>query len=196
MSITESIICIINAQLKDKLGVTDADYFGLAEYMLQKQDDQTTYKVPGIFADNGELQYVGFDDVRALRLYHRISAPIGYTVAPNTGRGSSYGDDVRTDTISLIVMANRDLLKINPDRLEYSVAAALPQKLSGAELTGLDATGVKLTKLQSNIDSYTIFNQEFGMQKEALRNLIIIEVKYKLDITLRCTRPCIKLSNN
>ena len=181
----ESIVCMINETLASKLNVAHAKYFGLAEYMQSVLESDVTQKVPGIISNTGELECCGFDDVDALKCYHRIAQPITYALDSSQKRGDSRGDDVRTVFVSLIIMGDRTRLKCKPDYLESAFSTSMPQSLSKIQGESLGIFNCKITKVSSNLDTYQVFQSEYGIIDPDSHRLMFIELKYKIEYTQR-----------
>lgn len=187
----KQVVCFINDKLKCGLGLNDADFFGLSEYMLQTFESKDV-RVPGVVDENGDLSYVGFDDVNQFRCYHRISAPIVYGLDPKGAAGSSRGHIVRTTQLSLIVMASRKL-KITPEELEHKVTTLMPLQAEKALIESLNFRSIKITHINSDLDGYAVFQREFSMPQNRLKNIMILEVKYKIECVYKdgCINTCI-----
>lgn len=187
----KQVVCFVNDKLKCGLGLDDANYYGLAEYMLQTLNDKDV-RVPGVIDENGELSYVGFDDVNHFRCYHRISSPVVYGLDSAGAVGNSRGYIVRTTQLSLIVMASRKL-NLTPDELEHKVTTLMPLQAEKALVESLNFRSIRITHINSDLDGYAVFQREFSMPQNRLKNIMIFEVKYKIECVYKdgCINTCI-----
>ena len=187
----KEVVCFIDEKISCGLALDSAQFKGLAEYMLQTFNEKDV-RVPGVIDANGELTYVGFDDVDSFRCYHRISAPIAYGLDPKGATGNSRGHIVRTVQMSLFVMASRKLNLLS-EELEQKITTLLPMEAESTLVESLKYRSMKIIHINSDLDGYTVFQKEFNMPANRLKNIMLFEVKYKIECVYKdgCINTCI-----
>lgn len=124
----EQFIYSINNQLRDLLEEwPGAALHGRAESITRTAgSEQET--LPCLVGKNGELTYIGIDDVHPLIAYHKVNV-----IAPQvrtTGYGDRLGDQVNTYQNSLIIYFDRKRIGLIPEDLILYIQSNFPEKIT------------------------------------------------------------------
>lgn len=102
-----------------------SDIYGIGQTAVRGKD-----RLPGVVnRKNGEIIYVGIDDKKPIRLYHKIDRILVRT-DPKKGFGNSLGPITNIYSISLIVFNNRKRTKMFADELSSLIQSQFPDSVS------------------------------------------------------------------
>lgn len=160
--------------------------YSLAQSVLRNQGSEVEV-LPGEVNKDGEIVYVGLDDVYSLITYHKLSS-IATTQLPN-GRGDNPGDLQNNYQLSLVAYWDRKKLNAMPDEMLLLLQSRWPRILVGADIkTGTANFGATIT------NSLQIFNTEYQGTKFRLpANHSLMQINYTLSITFNplCIPKCL-----
>lgn len=117
------IIEVINKSLDIK-GIK---LYGIAEPITRTKGDAIEV-IPGIVGNDGEIKYVGPDDIEKGIIYHKHNA-IGTKFSAIKGFGDNPGEFVNAYSMSMIVYINREKLKVRPDEFFLFIQAVIPYQI-------------------------------------------------------------------
>lgn len=180
-----SVVDIINEQLSGFHA--EEKIYGIAESILRIQGTEEV-RMPGVVGANGEITYVGIDDIYSLIIYHKINS-ISVTQL-TSGVGDNFGDVKNTASISAFVYWDMAKIKEAPDKMLMIIQSTMPLLIRG--LKDIKTAAIRLTS--ANINSYQLYRQEYDYQniKPLPENKKIIQINYNTEITFKpeCFRHC------
>jgi hypothetical protein len=160
--------------------------YGLAETVIRGAEDTPQF-IPGEILPDGEVRYIGLDDIAPLSLYHKASTEL---IADKAGSG--YGDSAlyKLYTYNNIIVINFDtsITKQTPDQMLLLIEANLPQsmKVPSYKTATISTTGAILNTQQ-------IFVQEYRGNTNRLpytRKLMSISYKVEALFDKNCLNKC------
>lgn len=105
----------------------DAKFYGLTQPIARIDGDRTEV-FPGVITPNGEIQYVGIDDIYSAILYHK-NISISSTLNRRSGFGDSMGNWTTVFNNSLIIYVNRKRICAMPDDLIFFIQSNFPDEI-------------------------------------------------------------------
>jgi hypothetical protein len=166
--------------------VTSQIVYGLAETTIRLRGS-VRVGFPGVIMANGEVKYVGIDDVKSIIIYHKLNSAT--TTALNNGKGDNPGDLVNAYSMSLLVYWDRRKLNLYPDELFQIIQARWPQVIMGIP----DTKVVRIRISNSNMNSLQVFSQEYSYEDQKIpENVQLMQVNYTTEITFNpaCITAC------
>jgi hypothetical protein len=154
------------------ISIDNATFFGIAQTVLRGQE-----KLPAVVYANGKADYVGIDDVDAVRAYHKLATlTVRPSPANNYGRGSGF---INAYSMQLIVFLNRNKKCMHADSLVQILQSQFPEQLKLKPYSGIQIffNSVILNDLQ-------VYNQEYLSETNRLgpeHNLF--QVNYTVEAT-------------
>ena len=185
----DAIVTIINDSLKT-VTLVDARFKqpslkGIA--VLIPKD--VTGNIPCICNNNGEGEYVGFDDIHSIRLYHKNNgSKTSFEVKDQSGPIDKYFT-TKYD-MSLMVMAKRTVVQMSAEQLDVLISTGIlsPTKIKREDFK-LKSCSVK--PVATNYNTALILGQEYKGQNISFEpNMILFEIKYTIECTYN--KDCIK----
>lgn len=183
----EQIIDIIN---KDGLnGISkNQKTFGVAQQIFRVNESEVVDFIPGIVNNNGEIKYIGVDDVNDLILYHKITSA-------NISFENGYGDGRFSRNIySCFLICLYDISKINIDAADMIIVlqSQMPQTIIGMK----DIRNVSITSTGAVLNSAQVFNSEYKYGEKNMllpSNIFFVQLNYNIQITFdqTCINKCI-----
>lgn len=161
---------------------------GLKVYGIAEPIARGTEVIPGIVENDGEIIYVGVDDLQSAIIYHKVNAlstrlsPVvkGVGDSPN-GIQNAYG-------ISMIVYIDRKKIKMRPEDFYLFISANIPYQLSIAPYN--------LVLIQINsviLNSQTVYDSEYkGVERRLPANHSLMQINYTIESTFKkdCFAKC------
>jgi hypothetical protein len=167
--------------------VSGIKVFGIAE-PISRTTGTVTEIIPGIVGNDGEIKYVGVDDLNSVIIYHKASA-LG--VKPSTVR-KGYGDEpnniVNAYAMSMIVYIDRSKVKMKPDEFFLFIQANFPFQI--------EETPYSLILTQINtviLNSQAVYDSEYkGAENRLPANHSLMQINYTIESTFRqnCFEKC------
>lgn len=180
-----SIIDIINNNLSG--WHSDEIFYGVAESILRTSGSVIT-KLPGIVHSNGEIKYVGIDDIKSIIGYHKLNS-ISTTQLTN-GNGDSFGDIRNVYNMSLFIYWDANKINSINDTALFIAQSRLPLGIHGIK----DIKNVVIRLVNANLNTYQIYRQEYEFEEiiPLPENKRIIQINYNAEITFKpeCFRQC------
>jgi hypothetical protein len=163
-------------------------FFGIAE-TVSRQSGAAVERLPGVIADDGEITYVGIDDINTLMVYFKINST-SITLIKN-GTGDRYGDYRNVFNVSAFIYWDRQQLNLSSDQMIMLMQSRIPIGVTG--LKDIKTAAISLTK--ANASTLQIYSQEYS-SNEQLRplpaNKQIVQLDFNIEITFNpeCFRDC------
>jgi hypothetical protein len=180
-----TVIDIVNKQISG-FGAEEK-IFNIAESIL-KITGSEQIKMPGIVLPDGEIKYVGIDDIFSFMVYHKINS-ISITQLTN-GIGDNFGDIKNIFNVSAFIYWDMQKIKESIDKMLFIIQSRLPLLIKGID----DIKTVAIKLINSNINSYQLYRQEYEYEniKPLPENKKIIQINYNAEITFKpeCFRQC------
>lgn len=193
MPFLNDIIPFINDTLRggalDKAKLQPAKFYGLSTPVF-KQDGKQQERFPAI-VDGIKITAIAPDSKLALQLYHKL---MGKTYSYEK---KSYGDgyDMKsTCDMQMVVICNSKLSSKSKDVLEPVFIFGMPQRLSAAVIKDLGISRCLITPVSSNLDSMSVFVQEYQGQKYPLsEQMSMFSIRYKIELLFsqECVDACL-----
>ena len=178
------ILDLINDQLK---GIDPAEkVYGQAQTVIRISGSEQD-ELPGLIGADGEIKYVGIDDVESIIIYHKVNSVS--IIQQNNGRGDAVGDMQDTFSLSLIAYWDRKKIKFLPDQLLLMLQARLPQEVRGIT----DIKTVRIRPVNTILNTLQIFNTEYrGNSFKLPANIHLIQLNYNIETVFNpdCFRKC------
>jgi hypothetical protein len=180
-----SFIDVINEPLKTF--VSGVKVYGIAEPIARKRGSVIEV-LPGVIDNNGEIVYVGPDDLESVIIYHKANA-LGTKVATGI---KSYGNEpppfVNAYSMSMIVYLDRGKIKMRPEELFLFIQANMPYEIKQEPYLKI------LTLINTVIlNTQTVYDNEFkGFENPLPANHSLMQINYTIESTFRvkCFEKC------
>jgi hypothetical protein len=182
MPYIDTIVQYINTGLSENLNkkaFLKGRFAGIAE-LLPKEENDTTITIPALVDNNGHCEYIGVDDNEPFRLYHRI------LTLTNEDDGQ-LGDNIwnqETANMVMIVYGDRKAFQVRPEQISSMINAYLIKTITVAQKTSLNLHTVDIQASTTNLDSVSVFNQEFSDVKY---NLVPERFLFAIPYAIRTT---------
>lgn len=180
----EEILEIINSSLEGLH--LDQKVYGLAQTVIRVQGSEQD-ALPGLVERNGEIKYVGIDDVDSIIIYHKLN---GLTsTQQNKGIGDRPGDVKNNYNMSAIAYWDRKRYNKMPDEFMMIIQSRIP-----SIVTGLDKIKTLMIKPTGAVtNSIQVFSQEYNGTKFNLpSNANLMRIDYTIETTFNpdCLKEC------
>lgn len=180
---------LIATSLKDKRFQKVAAY-GISKSLPYKKGDVLEY-IPTELCDNGDGKELSPDDKNPIQVYHKMYGTRYSIMKEQYGNGNT--SLIRTADMSLIVFAQRNIVKLSEEQMELFVLTGIPNKLTKANLTELNLKDCTINVSSTDFDSVKIFNREYNTKKYYLKpSHIFFEMRYIIECKFdkNCINTC------
>lgn len=171
--------------------VTGIKVFGIAQPVIRTNSSGEDELIPGVVDRDGEITYVGIDDVDPVRIYHRI-AGMQVTRSTAQGHGDAESDVINIYQMAMIVYINHKRTKLLPEELFLYLQANMPD---GIKSSPYKEIRVRIANVITN--SQVVFRAEYGASEYKLpaeQSLFqvnyTIETRFKKDCFEKCPTDC------
>lgn len=171
--------------------VSGIKVFGIAQPVIRTGSVDSEELLPGVVDLNGEITYVGIDDIDPVRIYHRI-AGMQVTRSAAQGHGDAESDVINIYQMALIVYINHKRTKLLPEELFLYLQANMPD---GIKSEPYKEIRVRIANVITN--SQVVFRAEYGASEYKLpaeQSLFqvnyTIETKFKKACFEKCPTDC------
>lgn len=177
----QNIAEIINETLKtnafNDIRFAGAKYFGLSSlYSIENEVS------PFVVDDYGQAIYCGFDDIAPLIIYHRTIS--SQNILPRAKAVINDKLISQQFTISLIVTAHRNKIKLIAEEIDMLIASAWQSSLPHQKLIDFNLRGCNLNYVSTNYNTSALLQREYtGKNIINEPNLILIELRYNVELT-------------
>lgn len=165
--------------------------FGLAQSIVRSAGEGTE-TLPGVVAKDGEIEYVGIDDVNAIRIYHKINTLTSSRIATKEGYGDELNDVVNLYQMSMIVWIDHKRTKLHPEDLFLFLQANIPD---GIKASPYKRVLISVTSV--NFNSRAVFTAEYaGVDFRLPENKSLFQLNYNIESTfakncfVKCPTDC------
>lgn len=183
-TMVNEIVHTLNQTLQDLSG--SAAIYGIAHTVSRTQGSETDI-LPGIIDRDGEVTYVGIDDVYTLIAYHKLNTVNSTQL--NTGYGDAAGNVVNTFGMALIVYWDRKRFNAFPHEMIMLLQARMPQMIVG--VPNVRTARVRIGS--ANLNSVQVYNQEYSVATPTLPpSSNLIQINYTIELVLNpdCLPVC------
>jgi len=164
--------------------------YGLAQSIVRTVGSELEL-LPGVAGKDGEIKYVGIDDVEPVIIYHRNSG-ITTTRTARQGVGDGYSDLVNTYQMAMIVFIDHKKTKLYPEELFLFLQANMPDAIKSEPYK---AIVIRTTNVILN--SQLVFSAEYAgtafklpVEKSLFQINYVIESTFKKDCFAKCPEDC------
>lgn len=166
--------------------ISEIKVYGIAEPVTRTRGSAVE-TLPGIVGNDGEVTYVGPDDLRKLIIYHKANA-IGTTLSTRKGTGNDPNPTVNAYSLSMIVWLDRKKTDLRPDEIFLLLQANMPFEIRQSPY---DQVLVKINSVILN--GQQVFDSEFkGFNNKLPANQSMLQINYTIESTfkLNCFAKC------
>lgn len=161
--------------------------FGLAESVL-RVIGSVTETIPGIVGNDGEIKYVGPDDLQSLIIYHKVSALASRESDKIKGVGREPGAIQNAYSMAMFIWLDRKKVKLRPDELFLYIQANMPFKIEA------DPYVQVFTRINSAVlNGQQVFDSEFkGVEYKLPAHQTMLQINYTIESTFKakCFEKC------
>lgn len=169
----------------------DTKVFGLAQSIVKTSGNEKE-TLPGVVGKDGEIEYVGIDDVHAVRIYHKVSGITSSRVTTRPGFGDDQNDVVNVYQMSMIVFIDHKKTQLFPEDLFLFLQANIPD---GLKVSPYKKILISVTN--SNFNSRAIFESEYvGVEFKLPENKSLFQLNYTIESVfskncfVKCPQDC------
>ena len=193
MAKLHQIVAQINTNLTQAGGQFDSKRFqkgrfsGIAE-LITKLDDDQRQTMPAVIDNTGDDTILTMDDSFPFELYHR------HLSSTMTEVEDDFGDrQIREETANmlLVVMGDRNRLKLNKEEIITGISLGMPEELGQAFLTTNSLVGVNIIQGEFNLNKEEVWTSEFNTEVGIKPSDIFFSLNYQ--VITRTWTTCIEL---
>lgn len=186
MAFLDKIVNNIDDALKGRLTAFPTGHYAGLVYQIARIKDKKYEYLPAIVTESGDAQWITFDDIREMAVYHRI-VNSSYDQIKDQSYGDGYDAFQHNYDLDLVVMADRKKVFVTPDVLEAAISSNIPLKISVP-----NADYINIRPVSANHNSRSVFGQEFVGGNYFLKpEHILFSIRYRVE--LRYRKGCISL---
>ena len=176
---------IINKPL-EKI-ISGVRVYGIAEPVARTSGSEVEI-LPGVISNNGEIKYVGIDDLESVIIYHKANA-LGVRLSTIK---KGFGDDpnafVNAYSMSMIVYIDRSKTKLRPEEFFLFIQANIPFEIKEQPYKSI------FTQINTVIlNTQTVYDSEYKGTKNPLpANHSLMQINYTIESTFdkNCFEKC------
>lgn len=168
----------------------DLTVYGLAQSVIRTGGSEDEL-LPGVIGKDGEITYVGIDDVDSVRIYHRM-AGITTTRSQVKGHGDDHNPIINTYQLVMIVYIDNKRSNLYPEELFLFLQANMPDEIKSPPYSKIY---VRTTSVITN--SQLVFRAEYGgleiklpPEKSLFQINYTIETEFKKGCFKECPTDC------
>lgn len=162
---------------------------GIVE-IVPKQDGETVEKFPSIITDEGDITKVTIDDTFGFQLYHRHVGSV-FNETPTEEQFGSVTIREVTDNMIMIVMGDRDKIKLSKEDIITGIQLGFPLELGKAFLVTNTLDSAQIIQGEFNLDREVLWEQEFATKFSLKPSSIFLGYSY--DVLTRVKEKCIRI---
>lgn len=169
----------------------DTKVFGLAQSIVRTAGEGNE-TLPGIVGKDGEIEYVGIDDINAVRIYHKVNSVTSSRVATRQGFGDELNDIVNVYLMSMVVWIDHKRTKLHPEDLFLFLQANIPDEIKSDPYKR-----ILLSVTSVNFNSRAVFAAEYaGIDFKLPENKSLFQLNYNIESTfskncfVKCPTDC------
>lgn len=162
-------------------------YYGLAQTVMRIQGTERE-GLPGIVGSNGEVRYVGFDDVHPIIVYHKLNNVATARVA--NGKGDKLGDMQYIYQLAMYVYWDRKKIGLQPDELMMLLQGRYPNAIQSE----MDIKSITMRLTGMNANTSQLITQEYqGSAFIPAPEKSFMQINYSVDIIFNpaCLPVCL-----
>lgn len=180
-----SFISAINQKLSGI--ITGAKVYGLTQAVQRGSET-----LPATITKDGEYEYVGFDDVFPVMIYHKNTA-ITVSRSQRQGRGDEFPDLINTYSLSMVVYLDHKRACMIPDEMFLLLQSNFPDAIKEDPFSFIrvNITSVILNSAQVIKTEYE--GSDFKLPPEKS----LFQINYNIETTFkkRCFEKCPEVIN-
>lgn len=155
-----------------------AKTFGICEAVKKSEDGKETSQ-PSYFDTWGEGESVAFDDTNTLMIFHRVES-ISYS-NDSDGYGNADKNLIETANMRLVFTGQRNKMNARPENVLAAIELFFLKELTPAQASGFGVYGATLEMGDANLDSYSVWDQEFqGIEYGLVPEIMMFSIPYKI----------------
>lgn len=161
--------------------------YGLAESIARKTGTVTEV-FPGVIDNDGEIKYVGIDDLNSVIIYHKANALGVRNSTQNRGFGDDLNALINAYSLSMIVYMDRKKTKLSADQLFLYIQSNIPSEI---KMSPYKQILIQISTVILN--SQAVFDSEYkGSENPLPANHSLMQINYTIESTLqkRCFEKC------
>lgn len=161
--------------------------FGLAQSIVRTVGSEEEL-LPGVVGIDGEITYVGIDDIDKIRIYHRVAGLQTTRVTNRQGFGDNLSDIINTYQMAMIVFLNNKSTKLYPEELFLYLQSNIPD---GLKVEPYKNVFIRTTNVILN--SQAVFRAEYaGTSFKLPEHMSLFQINYVIESTFKkgCFAKC------
>ena len=168
MSKLHQIVAQINTNLTESGGQFDSKRFqkgrfsGIAE-LITKLDNEQRQTMPTVIDNTGNDTTLAMDDSYPFELYHRHLSSTMTEIEDEDDWGDLQARE-ETANMLLVVMGDRQRLKLNKEDIITGITLGMPNELGQAFLTTNSLVGVEIIQGEFNLNKEEVWLSEFNTE--------------------------------
>ncbi|KKN67195.1 hypothetical protein LCGC14_0463680 [marine sediment metagenome] len=194
MAKLHQIVAEINTRLTQAGGQFDSKKFqkgrfsGIAELITKVDKKEIRQTIPAIIDNSGDETKLTIDDSYPFELYHR------HLTSTVTEIEADFGDRVireETANMVLVVMGDRQRLKLNKEDIITGINLGMPVELGSAFLTANSLVGANIIQGEFNLNKEEVWNSEFNTEVGTKPSDILFSLSYQ--VVTKTWTTCIEI---
>lgn len=191
MSVAKSIVNYLNKGIQSNVfkGVDSIKLFGITQHMPDADKNLIPAEV-----NDGEAEFVVFDDNYAIVIYHRLDN-IAYATIPASGYGDAQNDQRSLHNMSMFIAYDTERVKVDNMAMLERINTALAIVLSSSQNAQLNTKSVMVEASSAIVQSKEndILKSEFNLaSNELVPKITMARIRYTITSVRRliCVNPC------
>lgn len=165
--------------------------YGLTQSIIRTAGSEQEM-LPGVVDRDGEITYVGIDDIYPVIIYHRNAGLTTSRVTQRQGFGDEYSDVVNTYQMAMIIFIDHKKTKLYPEELFLFLQSNMPDALKSEPYKQIT---IRTTNVILN--SQLVFQAEYAgtkftlpAEKSLFQINYTIESIFKKECFAKCPDNC------
>jgi hypothetical protein len=174
-------ISVINEPLKTLIR-------GIKVYSIAEPVARGSQVVPVVVGNNGEITYVGPDDLQTVIIYHKVNALNSRPSTAIRGTGNDPNATINVYSLSMIVWLDRKKTKLRPEDMILYIQANMPYEIKADNYI---QTVVQIDSAVLN--GQQVYGSEFqGVESKLPANQSMLQINYRIESTFKkkCFEKC------
>lgn len=165
--------------------------YGLARSIVRTVGSELEL-LPGVANKDGEITYVGIDDIDPVIIYHRNSGIATARLTNRQGYGDGYSDLVNTYQMAMIVFINHKMTRLYPEELFLFLQASMPDAAKSDPYKNITIRTINVI-----LNSQLVFSAEYAgtafklpVEKSLFQINYVIESTFNKNCFAKCPEDC------
>lgn len=173
------IYCNIIDEINNVLSETVFKSVGARLYGIAELITRDKHTEPGIVDGNGEVQYVGMDDIYPVTVYHRLISDSTQPTRLGFGDAQWHRQTIR---MRCVVFATKKNIKVDMTTLLNEMAMRIPIKISRERLQSLNLRAVKVAAGEKISHTPIVFRDEYNLPLDHRPDVSMGALTYSIEV--------------